>query len=127
MVRRTLSLHNLNAELSSVFSPHRSPRTNSQSYQRLRKTLPGSWVPCLYFCPHCGIISYRILFRPKVSYPCCLLRLHAGVNHFYARYGKTNMLWYISVCSMIGGISVSVTTGLGAAIVETARGDNQVC
>ena len=36
------------------------------------------------------------------------------------------MLWYISVCSMIGGISVSVTTGLGAAIVTTAMGDNQV-
>lgn len=36
------------------------------------------------------------------------------------------MLWYIMVCSMIGGISVSVTTGLGAAIVTTARGDNQV-
>ncbi|KAG5336301.1 hypothetical protein C0989_012238 [Termitomyces sp. Mn162] len=29
--------------------------------------------------------------------------------------------------SMIGGISVSVTTGLGAAIVQTAMGDNQVC
>lgn len=27
---------------------------------------------------------------------------------------------------MIGGISVSVTTGLGAAIVQTALGDNQV-
>lgn len=36
------------------------------------------------------------------------------------------MFWYISVCSMIGGISVSVTTGLGAAIVTTAQGDNQV-
>lgn len=36
------------------------------------------------------------------------------------------MLWYIGVCSMIGGISVSVTTGLGAAIVTTAMGDNQV-
>ena len=36
------------------------------------------------------------------------------------------MIWYILVCSMIGGISVSVTTGLGAAIVTTARGDNQV-
>jgi hypothetical protein len=42
------------------------------------------------------------------------------------RYGKDSMLWYISVCSMIGGISVSVTTGLGAAIVTTAMGDNQV-
>lgn len=27
---------------------------------------------------------------------------------------------------MIGGISVSVTTGLGAAIVTTAQGNNQV-
>ena len=35
------------------------------------------------------------------------------------------MLWYLLVCSMIGGISVSVTTGLGSAIVTTARGDNQ--
>lgn len=37
------------------------------------------------------------------------------------------MLWYIMVCSMIGGISVSVTTGLGSAIVTSALGDNQVC
>lgn len=36
------------------------------------------------------------------------------------------MLWYIFVCSMIGGISVSVTSGLGAAIVTTAYGDSQV-
>jgi hypothetical protein len=36
------------------------------------------------------------------------------------------MMWYISVCSLIGGISVSVTTGLGAAIVMTATGENQV-
>ena len=36
------------------------------------------------------------------------------------------MLWYIAVCSLIGGISVSVTTGLGSAIVTTAMGDNQV-
>ncbi|TFK44104.1 magnesium transporter NIPA-domain-containing protein [Crucibulum laeve] len=44
---------------------------------------------------------------------------------FAPKYGKNSMLWYISVCSMIGGISVSVTTGLGAAIVTTAMGDNQ--
>lgn len=36
------------------------------------------------------------------------------------------MIWYITVCSTIGGISVSVTTGLGAAIVTSALGDNQV-
>lgn len=44
---------------------------------------------------------------------------------FLFRYGKNNMLWYISVCSTIGGISVSVTTGLGAAIVMSVMGVNQ--
>ncbi|KAF9023966.1 DUF803-domain-containing protein [Hymenopellis radicata] len=47
------------------------------------------------------------------------------IFYFAPRYGKQSMLWYIFVCSMIGGISVSVTTGLGAAIVTTAKGDNQ--
>jgi magnesium transporter len=36
------------------------------------------------------------------------------------------MIWYLLVCSLIGGLSVSVTTGLGAAIVTTVMGDNQV-
>jgi magnesium transporter len=52
-----------------------------------------------------------------------MLTLMRFVAH---RYGKKSMLWWIMVCSMIGGISVSVTTGLGAAIVTTAQGDNQV-
>ncbi|KAI5121570.1 hypothetical protein M0805_000750 [Coniferiporia weirii] len=47
------------------------------------------------------------------------------IFYFAPKYGKKSMLWYIMVCSMIGGISVSVTTGLGAAIVTTAYGDNQ--
>ncbi|THH17686.1 hypothetical protein EW146_g3188 [Bondarzewia mesenterica] len=47
------------------------------------------------------------------------------IFYFGPKYGSKNMIWYILVCSMIGGISVSVTTGLGAAIVTTARGDNQ--
>ncbi|KAI0058115.1 DUF803-domain-containing protein [Artomyces pyxidatus] len=47
------------------------------------------------------------------------------ILYFGPKYGNQNMIWYILVCSMIGGISVSVTTGLGAAIVTTAMGDNQ--
>ncbi|KAF8720156.1 hypothetical protein AX14_011256 [Amanita brunnescens Koide BX004] len=47
------------------------------------------------------------------------------IFYFGPKYGKKLMIWYILVCSMIGGISVSVTTGLGAAIVTTAFGDNQ--
>lgn len=41
------------------------------------------------------------------------------------RYGKKNMLVYITVCSVIGGLSVSVTSGLGSAIILSIRGDNQ--
>ncbi|KAG8781215.1 hypothetical protein FRC12_022113 [Ceratobasidium sp. 428] len=41
------------------------------------------------------------------------------------KYGKKNMLWYILVCSLIGGLSVSCTQGLGTAIVTSIRGDNQ--
>jgi hypothetical protein len=33
---------------------------------------------------------------------------------------------YISVCSLIGGLSVSCTQGLGSCIVTTIRGENQV-
>ncbi|KAG8813099.1 hypothetical protein FRC17_001679 [Serendipita sp. 399] len=48
------------------------------------------------------------------------------IFYFAPRYGEKNMLWYISVCSLIGGLSVSCTTGLGAAIVTSIMGDNQV-
>ncbi|KAG5933746.1 hypothetical protein E4U53_000881 [Claviceps sorghi] len=38
------------------------------------------------------------------------------------RWGKKNMLVYISICSWIGGISVVSTQGLGAAIIAWIRG-----
>ncbi|KZS98516.1 DUF803-domain-containing protein [Sistotremastrum niveocremeum HHB9708] len=47
------------------------------------------------------------------------------IFYFGPKYGKQNMLWYIAVCSMIGGLSVSCTTGLGAAIVTSITGENQ--
>ncbi|KAF9241803.1 magnesium transporter NIPA-domain-containing protein [Melanogaster broomeanus] len=47
------------------------------------------------------------------------------IIYFGPKYGKQNMLWYITVCSSIGGISVSVTTGLGSAIVTSVMGHNQ--
>ncbi|KAF8893605.1 magnesium transporter NIPA-domain-containing protein [Infundibulicybe gibba] len=64
----------------------------------------------------------RLLSRLRIDTHCHIL------GHYILlcpRYGKKSMLWYIFVCSMIGGISVSVTTGLGAAIVTTAMGENQ--
>lgn len=41
------------------------------------------------------------------------------------RYGKKSMLIYISICSLIGGLSVVATQGLGAAIVAQIGGTTQ--
>ena len=53
-----------------------------------------------------------------------LLIVTAGVLIFFVapRYGKKNMMTYISICSLIGGISVSCTQGLGASIVTSIQG-----
>ena len=67
------------------------------------------------------IISY---FGPK----SILTRLSCSnrADLLSQRYGSKNMIWYLLICSMIGGLSVSVTTGLGSAIVTTFMGENQV-
>jgi hypothetical protein len=41
------------------------------------------------------------------------------------RYGKKSMLVYLSICSMIGGLSVVATQGLGSAVVAQAGGKPQ--
>jgi len=41
------------------------------------------------------------------------------------RYGKKNMFVYLTICSLIGGLSVSATQGLGAAIVTQISGVEQ--
>lgn len=49
-----------------------------------------------------------------------------GLIFFVApRYGKTHLLVYISICSLIGGISVVCTQGLGSSILTSIRGANQ--
>ncbi|GAA5897880.1 uncharacterized protein JCM6883_000850 [Sporobolomyces salmoneus] len=42
------------------------------------------------------------------------------------KFGKTHMLVYISICSLLGGLSVACTSGLGASILTSIRGENQV-
>ncbi|GAA5873020.1 hypothetical protein JCM16303_006916 [Sporobolomyces ruberrimus] len=50
-----------------------------------------------------------------------------GLIFFVApKYGKSHMLVYISICSLLGGLSVACTSGLGASILTSIRGDNQV-
>jgi magnesium transporter len=48
----------------------------------------------------------------------------SAITAFYAgpRWGKKNMLVYISICSWVGGLSVVATQGLGAAIVAQIQG-----
>ena len=36
------------------------------------------------------------------------------------------MLVYITICSLLGGLSVACTSGLGASILTSIRGENQV-
>lgn len=75
-------------------------------------------------CCYCGILVYYHLCRPQVSRH--VLAFYPFAYPSLNRYGDKSMLWYITICSMIGGLSVSCTSGLGAAIVTSAMGDNQV-
>jgi hypothetical protein len=74
------------------------------------------------------IVEFQHLFLSPlfVVYASLLILCALSIIfHFGPKYGNKNMIWYILVCSLIGGLSVSVTTGLGAAIVTTVMGDNQ--
>ncbi|CAO1635369.1 unnamed protein product [Sympodiomycopsis kandeliae] len=42
------------------------------------------------------------------------------------KYGKKNMLVYITICSLLGGLSVSTTSGVGSAILLSIRGSMQL-
>lgn len=108
---------------NSLERAHRSLRWSNQ---RISKTIPRSRIPFICRCTHCSCTHNHFLLWAQVRVACSP-KIHILTNTLFAfRYGKKSMLWYIFVCSMIGGISVSVTTGLGAAIVQTALGDNQV-
>lgn len=56
----------------------------------------------------------------------CIIASLVLVFYVAPRWGKTNMMPYISVCSLIGGISVSCTQGLGASIVTSIQGESQI-
>lgn len=41
------------------------------------------------------------------------------------RYGRSNPIVYISICSMAGSVSVMAVKGFGVAVKLTFRGNNQ--
>ncbi|PGH14789.1 hypothetical protein AJ79_02805 [Helicocarpus griseus UAMH5409] len=51
---------------------------------------------------------------------CTFIAIWAG-----PRYGNRSMFVYISICSLIGGLSVVATQGLGAAIISQIQGISQ--
>lgn len=51
---------------------------------------------------------------------CVFTALWAG-----PRYGKKSMLVYLTICSLIGGLSVVCTQGLGSAILAQINGEQQ--
>jgi len=51
----------------------------------------------------------------------CLVAAAAMVFFVAPRYGKKNMLVYIVICSLLGGLSVACTSGLGGAILSSIR------
>ncbi|KAL2820374.1 magnesium transporter NIPA-domain-containing protein [Aspergillus granulosus] len=63
-----------------------------------------------------GFLSYAGV----VIVGCTFTALWAG-----PRYGKRSMFVYISICSLIGGLSVVATQGLGAAILAQINGEAQ--
>ncbi|KAL9635282.1 MAG: hypothetical protein Q9164_003557 [Protoblastenia rupestris] len=60
-----------------------------------------------------GFLSYAGV----IIVGCTFVALWVG-----PRYGKKSMLVYLSICSLIGGLSVVCTQGLGAAVVTQASG-----
>ncbi|GFG11725.1 magnesium transporter NIPA2 [Aspergillus udagawae] len=63
-----------------------------------------------------GFLSYAGV----VIVGCAVVALWLG-----PRYGKKSMFVYISICSLIGGLSVVATQGLGAAILAQINGKSQ--
>ncbi|KAJ9119426.1 hypothetical protein QFC24_005659 [Naganishia onofrii] len=55
----------------------------------------------------------------------CLIASAVLAFYFGPRYGKKNMFVYITICSLIGGLSVSTLQGVGASILTSIRGENQ--
>lgn len=61
-----------------------------------------------------------------LSSPAVCIAASLGLFFFAVpRWGKKNMLVHISICSLIGGLSVSTISGVGSAIVLSIQGDNQ--
>ncbi|WEW57905.1 hypothetical protein PRK78_003372 [Emydomyces testavorans] len=69
---------------------------------------------------HYAIRPVFLVYAGVLIVSCAFLAIWAG-----PRYGKKSMFVYLSICSLIGALSVVATQGLGAAIVAQISGQPQ--
>lgn len=75
------------------------------------------------------IVDFKKLFLSAgfLSYGSVVIALAVFLAVYVApKWGHKTMMPYIGICSLIGGLSVSCTQGLGACILTSIRGENQV-
>ncbi|KAF3010869.1 hypothetical protein E8E13_009255 [Curvularia kusanoi] len=68
---------------------------------------------------HWVIMPGFLSFAGVIIVACLVIALYFG-----PKYGKRSMMVYLTVCSLIGGLSVVATQGLGAAVVAQASGSH---
>ena len=68
---------------------------------------------------HWVIMPGFLSFAGVIIVACLVIALY-----FAPKYGKKSMMVYLTVCSLIGGLSVVATQGLGAAVVAQASGSH---
>ncbi|KAH6643593.1 magnesium transporter NIPA-domain-containing protein [Boeremia exigua] len=85
----------------ALSAPEQSSVANIQDMKR--------WVIAPGFLSFAGVIIVASL----------VIALYLG-----PKYGKRSMMVYLTVCSLIGGLSVVATQGLGAAVVAQASGSH---
>ena len=94
-----------NCIVGSVIIALSAPEQSSvASIQDMKK-----WVIAPGFLSFAGVIVVA----------CIIIALYLG-----PKYGKRSMMVYLTVCSLIGGLSVVATQGLGAAVVAQASGSH---
>ena len=77
------------------------------------------------------LYSLRTLVRSKCPTGFmlyCLVVLVFSLVMIYAvvpRYGRSNPIVYISICSLVGSVSVMAIKGFGVAVKLTLNGNNQ--
>ncbi|KAJ4347781.1 hypothetical protein N0V95_005128 [Ascochyta clinopodiicola] len=94
-----------NCIIGSVIIALSAPEQSSvASIQDMKK-----WVIAPGFLSFAGVIIVA----------CVIIAFYYG-----PKYGKKSMMIYLTVCSLIGGLSVVATQGLGAAVVAQASGSH---